>query len=90
MVSREMSPARRGHARPPLPAALDCRGIGRLLRRDRQHRTASDKAHGSMGKAADDVWKHFGEHHADAEPEQQGNDAEKHSGENAGRGPHGL
>ena len=41
-------------------------------------------------KDADDVWKHhFGEHHADAEPEHQGNDSEKHSGENAGRGPHG-
>jgi hypothetical protein len=38
-------------------------------------------------KDADDVWKqHFGEHHADAEPEQQGNDAEQRSGENAGLG----
>jgi hypothetical protein len=56
-----------------------------------QRRAASDKAHESMGdrKDADDVWKSPGDHHADAEPEQQGDDAEKHSGENTGRGPHG-
>ena len=34
-----------------------------------------------------DVWKRPGEHHDDAEPKQQGEDAEKRSEENAGRGP---
>jgi hypothetical protein len=35
------------------------------------------------------VWKRPGDHRGDAEPDQQGEDAEKHRGENAGRGPHG-
>jgi hypothetical protein len=36
------------------------------------------------------VWKPPGDHHGDAEPKQQGEDAEKRSEENADRGPHGL
>jgi hypothetical protein len=30
-------------------------------------------------KGADDVWKSSGDHDADAEPKQQGDDAEKHT-----------
>lgn len=40
-------------------------------------------------KGADDVWKAPGEYDADAEPKQQGYNAEKHSIGDTGRGPHG-
>ena len=37
----QMSPARREHDCTPLPAALDCRGIGRLLRCPRPQQTGT-------------------------------------------------
>jgi len=37
-----------------------------------------------------DVWKRPGDQRSDAEPKQKGEDAEKHSEENAGREPHDL
>ncbi len=36
------------------------------------------------------VWERTGDRRGDAEAEQQGDNAEKHSEENVGRGPHGF
>jgi hypothetical protein len=81
-----------GDARTPLPAALDCPGIGRLLCRDGQRRAVSSMKECPRGFAQirKDVWEGTGDHRGDAEAEQQGDNAEKHSEENVGRGPHGF
>jgi hypothetical protein len=44
----------------------------------------------SFAQICKDVWERTGDHRGDAEAEQQGGDAEKHSEENVGRGPHGF
>jgi hypothetical protein len=68
------------------------RGIGRLLCLDR---AVSAKIAGSMNERArrfaqicKDVGERTGDRRADADPDQQGDDAEKHSDEDVGWGPH--
>ena len=68
------------------------REIGRLLCRDR---AVSAKIAGSMNERArrfaqicKDVRERAGDRRTDADPEQQGDDAEKHSDEDVGWGPH--
>ncbi len=41
-----------------------------------------------FAKICKHVWERTGDHRGDAEAEQQGDNAEKHSEENVGRGPH--
>jgi hypothetical protein len=63
---------------------MDCRGVGRLLCRDGQRRAVSSMKECPRGFAQirKDVWEGTGD--------QQGDNAEKHSEENVGRGPHGF
>jgi hypothetical protein len=50
---------------------------------------ATRKSLNQICKGADDLWKHVGDHQADAEPQEQGENAEKRR-ENADRAPHDL
>ena len=90
MHDRDLAALLRQDERRPLPAAR--RETARLLRRDGQRRAVSSMKERPRGFAqiCKDVWERTGDHRGDAEAEQQGDNAEKHSEENVGRGPHGF